>query len=297
LRALAQRQRLTLSSSRGQRLIDQALGDARVGAQLDRVAVALRGLAELAPLLEPLPAMSLMGYEPQAAEVAPRDATPTGAPEQSAGAPAWFLRMRARAGKAPAVADGGKALRWLGSSLLRRVWPPRRKRDLLLGLVAGLLVLIVGATLAHALWAPARRAGMPANGLAGSQTSTRTSAQTTATAAHSRSATPSPSRATATPTATIGPPHFAVSPTSVVLPCSKPGVTLIISNSGGQTLTWHATSSGTAVLLPAGGSVGPHGTATLNVYASGRQHGQATIVFTSNGGTGAVTYKTSTSCP
>ena len=274
LRALAQRQRITPSSDRGWQPLEQALGDVRVGAQLDRLARTLAGLAELSPLLEPLP-----GHEPAAMGLGGLP----GKREHGTGAPDWLMRLGGRRGRAPdALPDAGKALLWRGSRLLQRMWPPRRARVLALGLAAALLVLVVGSALAltHGRL-------LPSGG-----TRSLTSAQATATATHRKRATPSPAR-TAAPTPAPLPAHLAVSPASVVLPCSGASVTLTVSDTGGQALTWHATVSGTAVLSATSGWVGPHGAGTVGAHASGGQRGPGTIVFTSNGGTGTVSYKVS----
>jgi hypothetical protein len=120
-----------------------------------------------------------------------------------------------------------------------------------------------------------------------------TSAQATATATPARQATPSPTRTAASPTPDLVPAHLAVSPSSVVLPCSGASVTLTVSDTGGQALTWHASVSGSAVLSATSGAVSPHSTGTVGVHASGGQRGSGTIVFTSNGGRDTVSYKVS----
>ncbi len=116
-----------------------------------------------------------------------------------------------------------------------------------------------------------------------------TSAQVT----HTRSATPSPTRTAVPPTPVPGPAHLVVSPTSVVLACGGANVTLTVSDTGGQALTWHASVSGNAVLSATSGWVGPRSSGTLDAHARGAQHGSGTIDFTSNGGNGTVTYKVS----
>jgi hypothetical protein len=235
LRALAQRQRLTPSVARGRLPLERALGDVRVGTQLDRLARTLGQLAEVAELLEPLPAFSP---------------------------------------SAPSRHPHGIAA--LGRRLLWTVWPPRRSRVLALGLVAGLLVVVVSGMLALTHGRPLLPGGAPV----------LTSAQATATAMLHRGATPSPTPAPI-------PAHLAVSPASVVLPCSGTSVTLTVSDSGAQALTWHASVSGSAVLSTTSGWVGAHGSGTLSAHASGGQRAQGTITFTSNGGTGAVKYRVS----
>jgi hypothetical protein len=276
LRTLAQRQRITPSSTRGWRPLEQALGDVRVGAQLDRLARTLGRLAELAPLLEPLP-----GHEPAAMDPGGL----SGRREHGTGAPDWLLRLGGRRGMGPdAPPDAGTTLLWRGRWLLQRIWPPRRARVLALGLAAALLVLVVGSALALT-----HGGLLPFGG-----TSPLTSAQATATATHLKRGTPSPARTAAAHTPAPLPAHLAVSPASVVLPCSGTIVTLTVSDTGGQALTWHATVSGTtAVLSATSGWVGPHSAGTLTASASPGQRGQGTIVFTSSGGTGTVKYRVS----
>ncbi len=263
LRALAQRQRLSPPSARDRLPLEQALRDVRVGTQLDWVARTLRRLAELTPLLEPLPLFPPAA--PSWPEPAPMDPGGlSGAQENRAAAPDWLVRMR------------GEASRWPGSGLLRRVWPPRHAR--VAWLVAGALVLVVSGALVLAHDQP------PSGG-----TRVLTSAQVT----HTRSATPSPTRTAVPPTPVPGPAHLVVSPTSVVLACGGANVTLTVSDTGGQALTWHASVSGNAVLSATSGWVGPRSSGTLDAHARGAQHGPGTIDFTSNGGNGTVTYKVS----
>jgi hypothetical protein len=274
LRALAQRQRIAPSAARDRQPLEQALGDMRVGAQLDRLARTLAALAELAPLLEPLP-----GHESAATD----PGSPPGKRERGTGAPEWLLRLGGRSGTGPDTPSRtGLALRWPSSRLFQRMWPPRRALVLALGLAAVLLMLVVGSGLALT-----RGRLLPSWG-----TGPLTSAQATATAMHLKRGTPSPGRTAATQTPALLPAHLAVGPANVVLPCGGTSVTLTVSNTGGQALTWHASVSGnSAVLSATSGWVGPHSAGTLTTHASPGQRGQGTIVFTSSGGTGTVKYR------
>ncbi|HZC77953.1 MAG TPA: hypothetical protein VE258_09410 [Ktedonobacterales bacterium] len=272
LRVLAQQQRLTPFSARGRRPLEHALADVRVEAQLDRLALILRRLTELASL----PPASLAAWSEHA--LAPRDPGNLPAePEQDAtGAPEWLVRLRGRREKAPiapdALPDRGKVPRRLLQGMRR----PSRARVLALGSAAVLLVSgALALALMHGRLPPAGGAKSPTN------------AQATATA------TPSPTQTAAPPTPVLVPAHLAVSPASVTLPCSGASVTLTVSDTGGQALTWHASLSGSAVLSATSGDVSPHSSGTVGVHASGGQHGSGTIVFTTDGGRDTVSYKVS----
>jgi hypothetical protein len=273
LRVLAQQQRLTPFSAHSRWPLEHALADVRVGAQLDRLALILRRLTELVSQ----PPASLAAWS----EHAPALRDPGAEPEQDAiGAPEWLVRLRGRRGKAPIAPDvspdRGKGPR----RLLQGMVLPRHARVLALGSAA---VLLVSGALTLALM----HGRVPPAGGAKSLTS----AQATATPA--RQATPSPTRTAASPTPVLVPAHLAVSPSSVVLPCSGASVTLTVSDTGGQALTWHANVSGNAVLSATSGDVSPHSTGTVGVHAGGGQRGSGTIVFTSNGGRDTVSYKVS----
>jgi hypothetical protein len=281
LRALAQRQRLTPFSARGRHPLEHALGDVRVGTQLDRLARALRRLTELAPLLEPLPPREMAAWSEHTPALRDPGGLPAEPEQDGIGAPEWLVRLRGRRGKAPAAPpDTGKAPPWPGNRLLKRMWPARHAW--VVGLAA---VLLVSGALTLALL----HGRVPPAGGA----KALTSAQATATASHDRRATPSSTGTATPPTPAPVPAHLAVSPASIVLPCSGANVTLTVSDTGGQPLTWHASVSGNAVLSTTSGDVGPHSSGTLDAHASGGQHGPGTIVFTSNGGSAKVTYKVS----
>jgi hypothetical protein len=84
LRIVAQRQRMLSLRQRGTLPMQRALGDARVGTQLDRIAAALRDLESLAPYIAP-PDPDAWMRPPLASEPAP--AAPVGAGYASAFAP------------------------------------------------------------------------------------------------------------------------------------------------------------------------------------------------------------------
>jgi hypothetical protein len=275
LRSLAQRQRQRITSFAGRRRpLERALGDRRVGTQLDRVARALDQLAELAPLLEPLsspPAARLaQDTEPQR----PGDRAATSS-EFGSEAPDWLVRrLNGRGGMAPA---GEKPSRWRGIRPFPRL---PRARVMALGLAAALLVLVLSGVLALA------RMGLPLTG--GNKPLTIGQVMATATALRRLSGTPSGTAGT--PTAPV-PAHLTVSPTSVTLPCGGNNATLTVSNTGEQLLTWRASVSGNATLSATSGSVGPHSSGTLTAHAPAGTHGRGAITFTSNGGSVTVAYK------
>jgi hypothetical protein len=276
LRVLAQRQRLTPFSARSRWPLEHALADVRVGAQLDRLALILRRLTELASL----PPASPAAWSEHAP--APREPGILPAEPEHGGtsAPEWLVRLRGRREKASIAPDSPPDPGKMPRRLLQGMWRPRHARVLALAAAA---VLLVSGALALALM----HGRVPPAGGA----KFLPSAQATAT--HARQATPSPTRTAAPPTPVLVPAHLAVSPASVVLPCSGASVTLTVSDTGGQALTWHATVSGSAVLSATSGDVSPHSSGSVGVHAGGGQRGSGTIVFTSNGGRDTVSYKVS----
>lgn len=299
LRSLAERQRMTPLSARGMRPLERALGDWGVGEQLDRLAYTLRVLMELASQLAAAPPWRASA--PGMAGAPTGNATGMGLPAQ----PGFALLPETTEGfsAAPGAYDSDEPAswllgdtpqpssvaatgpHWLGMHLFRRMWPPRRPRIWALGLVATLLVLAVSGALVRALMLPG--GGSSFTPVSGS----RLSGQAIATVA-SGTAQTSLTPTAGTPTSTVvAAAHLVLSPTSVILPCSGAGVTLTLSNTGGQPLTWHASASGNIVLSATSGSVGPQETTTITARASGPQHGTGAIIFTSDGGTSKVTYK------
>lgn len=308
LQALAERQRIRPPSARGERLLERALGDGRAGAQMDRLAYILRMLAEMVPQLElaraarvdgpGAPADSAggtAGKRPPARGFSV-NAQPGFAPQPETlgeipaehgdtdpdGPPAWLL------GGAPApLAEAAPALRWRVSQLLRRVWPPRRPRIWALGLVMVLLVLAVSGVLARAVMPLVSGSSSPtvAPLLSGRAAGTAVSGTALASATPASVSSPTP--------ATAASANLVLSPTSIILPCSGASVTLKLSNTGGQALTWQASVSGNAVLSATSGSLDPQSSSTITVHARGPQHGTDAIVFTSDGGTARVTYRVS----
>jgi hypothetical protein len=291
--SLAQHQRTLASAAvRDRRSLKDALHDERAAAQLDRLAHALDALLDLAPLLEPI--QSLPPASPAARSAPSLQASTAlgalasrempGEREGSAALPRWPFGQRGQRAQdtffdgQPGARTGARVgVRWPGSRLLRVVWSRRRARRGV-GLATLVIVLALSGTftLLHALSSVPHPAGRM---------------QAVATAAQRGSPTPSPLR-----TATAAAPTsaaLAVRPGSVVLPCSGATASLTVKNTGGQTLNWQASVSGSAALSPASGAVSPASQTTLSVHATGPQHGPGAIEFTSNGGTAKVTFKVS----
>jgi hypothetical protein len=307
LGALAKRQRtLTAAAARGQRslkqALEQALQDGRVVAQLERLVRSLHELLELVPHLAPMPPGSeARPWEGSAPRTLGSDGW-RGEPEDGLAAPLWPPEPVGPTGLAgqtgptggeqipQGLLSGRWAARWLAGLLLPARWlgglrQQRRARVVLaVGLAVGVLVLAMSGTVAllHGLQ-PAPRAGLPV------------SQQARATATQGGSATTSPvgSAAAASPTPVPDPAQLAVSPTSVVLPCSGSSVTLTVRDTGGQRLTWQASVSGNATLSPSSGTVVAHSETTVSAHATRTQHGPGAIMFTSNGGRAMVTFKVS----
>lgn len=306
LRVLAQRQRLTLPTERGWHPLDRALGDGRVGAQLDRLARTLRLLEELAPALEPVPpeptpawdvpAMAVSGvalpeHDPSTM-AAGETLIPPGADEPDG---LSALADVETAGPTPRARMGRI---WPDSWSLGRAWArlPWRSRMAALGMAAGLVLLAVSVSGMLAL-THARRTGPQVS--TDATELARTGKMVTSTAARSRTAraatpttaTTAPTMATATPTQV--PARLAVSPSSVTLTCGGGGVTLTLSDTGGQALSWRASVPSNVILSATSGWLGAHSSSTITARASGSQHGPGTIVFTAdaNGGTATVSDK------
>jgi hypothetical protein len=89
LRALAQRERMTPPAGRSPEPLPRALGDVRVGVQLDRLARDLQALTDLAPALAPLPPGETLGPDdaPPAEAAPPLDDLSATVP--AAGLAAW----------------------------------------------------------------------------------------------------------------------------------------------------------------------------------------------------------------
>jgi hypothetical protein len=312
LSALAKRQRtLAAATARDQRplkqTLAQALQDGRVATQLERLVHTLHQLLELAPQLAPIPPGFVAGAWRGSAPGALDPESWRGEPEDGAAAPLWLPEPVGRAGLRGLAGQAGRVGRVgrvpipqgsprgrrvahrLGSWLLRGPWPgwPRQRRArvvLAVGLAASVLVLVMSGTVAllHGLQ-PSPQAGLPMNQLA----------RATATQGRNATASPTGSTATASPTPVPDPAQLAVSPTSVVLPCSGTSVTLTVRDTGGEPLTWQGSVSGNATLSVTSGTVAAHSEATVSAHATRTQHGPGAIVFTSKGGKATVSFKVS----
>jgi hypothetical protein len=280
------------AATSGRRSLEHALKDGRVRTQVERLSDALRQLLMLVPQLEPSSPSTMSREAGAALATLPTDALLSGQEDTSA-VPGWLLEKSAQEQASharPGVSKGTwKGIVWPGSQLLRAGWSRRGVQGWLgIGLVAVvLLVLALTATFAilH---------GLPA---AHPETAVLGRAVATATTTGSRSATPSVTRTSAAGAPTQEPAaasaRLAVSPGSVVLPCKGTSVTLTVSDTGRQALTWQASVSGNAGLSATSGTVSPMSQATLSVHATGAQHGPGAIVFTSDGGKATVTFKVS----
>lgn len=333
LRALAQRQRMTPARERGWLSLERALGDVRVGAQLDRISRTLRALMDVAPHLAPLTTKELAALDksarvrdplsaagtrpsegwavspdPWTGQHAPRVAgglgtasegsastTASGIPIEDGGddpdGPTYLLtgELPDAHPEAPTVPFDPSSPRLMRAVLGQRsrVW------GLLLaiavGLVAGTLVLTLALHTSLGLFMPGAatnltgaQATAAAGALAREATATSAArAHPTATAAHLVATQPTSARLT-------------VSPTSVVLPCPSTGngVTLTLHNTGGQTLTWHASPPGNVTLSATDGALAPGASTTILARATAPQHGGGVIVFTWSGSSTSVGYKT-----
>lgn len=328
LRAVARRERLAPPSDRSPLPFGRALADAHVGAHLDRVAQTLQRLFDLAPLLAPLPPeaqpsaahdpVPAFAEEPVPALVAPMRAEAVAAPgplndettiarvsagptpaipiedDGAADAPTYVTNGQSFAARhdaptVPAWRARGPVPVWPRSDPLTSTVLRRRRPALLLLVVllvgAGALGLAVGLTL-------------PTLGSGGQPP--LTSAQSTALAGQlARAATlthtlptptigsPTPASPTAVP---LRPAQLSVAPSHIILPCPGRGdVSLTLSNSGDQSLTWQASISTGVVLSSYLGTLDPHGSTTITVNAVSFQRG--TITFTWGGGAVQVSYR------
>lgn len=288
LRVVAQRQRLTPPSRRGQLPLERALGDGRVGAQLDRLVRTLRLLAELAPDLEPVPLEREFAAGAGALAGANASLGRPGDPTMPIGGGAPTSE---RAAGQNAGLDG-KALSAAFLARLRtlrlRSWPVRQMwaglpRRTQFAAVAVLLVIGISVSGVLAL-----------HGIGSPQTSTRgTNVLSSQTATAGRTGV-TPGRTTTTAAMTPAPAaaQLAVSPTNVKL-CPGSSETLTISNMGAQALTWQANAPKTVTLSATSGSLGAHASTTITVKVSGTQHGTGSIIFAASSDKVTVAYRVS----
>ena len=329
LRALAQSQRITRARDRGWLALERALGDVRVGAELDRLARALRDLAELAPLLVPLPPGATAEEAATAYSAAPLPDLPAGAvdPERVdpwTGQPAltWTGEAvsappggSARAAEATAQAyapdgipiedDGGDqdAPTYLMNGELPDARPdaptvpidpsrlPRPRRALAQRPRTWLALLLTAAALllGTAVVALAVHVYVPGSSPSAQATAKAQSELALAATATHNAARNTPTSAPPIPTS-VPAAHLSVAPTSVVLSCFSPSW-LTLRNTGGQALAWQASAPGNVLLFPSRGTLDPSASAVIQARATAPQRGTRTIAFSFNGGTVDVSYK------
>ena len=102
-----------------------------------------------------------------------------------------------------------------------------------------------------------------------------------------------PSATSIQPTATPRPAILVVSPTSVNIPCSgsEDAASLIIRDTGGQSLTWRITNPPlTLFFSQTSGTLAPGTASTIQARALFRQRGNHSLTFTSNGGDISINY-------
>jgi hypothetical protein len=326
LRALAQSQRITPASDRGWLALEQALGDMRVGAELDRLARALRDLAELAPLLVQLPPEATAEGAATAVAAAPSLDLPAGAlnpervdPWTGQPAPTWTAEAvpapggsaRAAEAGAPAYTPDGIPIEDSGDDqdaptyLMNGELPdarsdaptvpiepsrlPRPRRTWGLRPRTWVALLLTAAVLlvCTAVVTLASHISVPGN-----SPSAQATAEAQSELALAATATHIAARNTPTPAPpTVVPAaQLSVAPTSVVLACFSPSW-LTLQNTGGQPLTWQASAPGNVILFPSRGRLDPGASATVQARATAPQHGSRTIVFSFNGGAVDVSYK------
>ena len=324
LRALAQRQHLAPRAKRGTNPLLSALGDNRVGAQLDRMTRTLRALTEVAPHLEPLPpgqdvgpsaplwpaesstgtwgdrtwgaSQPSMSAPPFAASTPPGNLDPAGTPgKRGTGMPKWLARMQGRLGQSAGGAGAmGGSPRWPGGGLVQRVKSlrPARVRPLVAGALAlGLLLVVVSGALALAhMRSSSSGGGFALTGTAPTLPAGTATAIARATYIARGTATARARSALFTPT--TAPARLSVSPANFVMPCSgSPSQTLKLQDSGAQALTWRASASGSVVFSATSGTLDAYSGSSITVHASsGRQHGSGTITFTWGSGTVSIAY-------
>ena len=328
LRALAQSQRITRARDRGWLALERALGDVRVGAELDRLARALRDLAELAPLLVPLPPGATAEEAATAYGAAPLPDLPAGAVDLErvdpwTGQPAltWTGEAvpappggsaRAAETAAPAyppagipIEDGGDqdAPTYLMNGELPDARPdaptvpidpsrlPRPRRALGQRPRTWLALLLTAAVLllGTAVVTLAAHVYVPGSSPSAQATAKAQSELALAATATHNAARNTPTPAPPTPTS-VPAAHLSVAPTSVVLSCFSPSW-LTLRNTGGQALTWQASAPGNVLLFPSRGTLDPSASAVIQARATAPQRGTRTIVFSFNGGAVDVSYK------
>lgn len=262
LRLVAQRERMAAVRQRSDLSVRRALGDARVGTQLDLLSRDLRDLVALAPFLAPLsPAeWSSLSSEPDPAPASLEAASPPPAVQPPVPTvPVQHTRLR---DFAPPVASGGFAarapvlsqrlsramgrVRVQTRALAERVSP--RKWAVLGGVAA---VLVVATALLSLMGSPAHTPASP----------------------------------------------LTVSPAPLTLHCSSqaPGVKLTLRNDAKTALSWLVTPPTGVQLSTTHGTLTPGATATITLSAHGAKAGKGTLVFSSAGGKVLAAY--SVVCP
>jgi hypothetical protein len=154
-------------------------------------------------------------------------------------------------------------------------------------LMLGTLALTMGA---HALLPPAALIQPPISAARATQTASQLARAATAAAPTPVRPAPTPTQAAPTPAPAAA--NLVVSPMSLVLPCPGKGtVTLTLSNTGGQSLTWYVSPTIGVTLSAYAGVVNPGALTDISVAATATQRGY--IRFHSNGGSPQVLYRVS----
>lgn len=287
LRTVAQRLRMVPARERGDLPIERALGDARVGTPLDRVAALLRDLESLSPFLVPLtpedwtllapepPLQSSPGSDftaPASASagtnviatprLAPGASLPIAVPPeaQAVSSAQAFRRLRdflpPPEERRPAARMPGRDWSWLradasvqGRALL--AWVKPRK-----WLVVGCAIMLLA--LGTALLTLARQSMLPVAAIP-----------------------------TATPVS-----HLTVSPTQITLACSGKNDTLklTVRDTGIQSLTWSIKAPSGLSLSATHGTLKPGASTTITVKVTSAKAAHGTLAFTSNEGGASVAY-------
>ncbi|MGH2516618.1 MAG: hypothetical protein ACRDHP_13260 [Ktedonobacterales bacterium] len=301
LRMVAQRLRMVPARERGDLPLERALGDARVGTQLDRVAALLRDLDSLSPFLVPLapeawnspaaiaPAADNVGALP-AAPAAPNAAVP---PAFGLGGPTATQPLASGASlpiaappaapfstpPASPAASSAQAFR-----RLRDFMPPPGARPSAVRISSRdwSWLRADAAVQARALleWVKPRK--LMVVGIAIMLLALGTALLSLARLSSSPSSATTPTPAS----------HLAVSPATLALACSGKGATgtLTLRDTATQPLTWSLKAPSGLSLSATHGALKPGASGTLTIKVTSAKAARGTLAFTSNEGAATVGY-------
>lgn len=286
LAALSRRERLrppehAAVADPGASMLRRALSYPRAGEHLDRLSHVLGALVDLAPSLSPLPPGQTLDVE---SEPYPIAFTPDGIPIEDAGdpdAPTWLMsgQLPDAPPDAPTIPirPAREARVRFAGAWRPHLWTFALTALALILAVTGIYLVASGAISidfggGSSAQATSARATAVAGRLARAPTAMRTPT-------HAR---PTRSPSTPTPNSALPPGRLAAFPSQLKLTC--PGsAPFTLTNTGGQPVSWVASTTGGIKLSDYSGDLDPGGSTTIVATAT-RVQRSASINFSWNGG-------------